>query len=406
MKHVEAFSADRPSLKEIFRDIGPVQLATGFIAFLFAATGPLAIILSVSTQGGLTSAQMSSFVFGVFFINGVLTMLMTLAYRTPISLFWTIPGTVLMGPALTHLSFSEVIGAFYATAIVVLILGWTGLARRVLELIPLPVVMAMVAGIFLKFGLDVVRSLHEDLALAGAMVVSFFGLMAAPRVARFMPPVIGALIIGVLVAVATGQFASGVLDGGLKLVQPVVTAPDFSIPAMIELVVPFVITILIVQNGQGIAVITQAGHKAPITAMTIACGVGGLISAVFGAVGTTLTGPTAGLITSAGPRERHYATCLVTAAFAILFGLMAPTFTQLMLAAPKALVLTLGGLAMMRVLLGSFSTAFKGPCGLGALTCFVVTVADLPLFNIGAAFWGLISGVCVTALLERSDLQR
>ena len=56
------------SLRQVLADIGLVQITTGFMAFLFAATGPLAIILSVGQQGGLSAAQLSSFVFGVFAI--------------------------------------------------------------------------------------------------------------------------------------------------------------------------------------------------------------------------------------------------------------------------------------------------------------------------------------------------
>jgi benzoate membrane transport protein len=32
-----------------------------------------------------------------------------------------------------------------------------------------------------------------------------------------------------------------------------------------------------------------------------------------------------------------------------------------------------------------------------------VTVADLPLLNIGAAFWGLVFGIAISWLLERAD---
>lgn len=42
----------------------------------------------------------------------------------------------------------------------------------------------------------------------------------------------------------------------------------------------------------------------------------------------------------------------------------------------------------------------------GALVAFLVTVADLPLFNIGAAFWGLVAGILVSRLLERDDFTR
>jgi len=40
---------------------------------------------------------------------------------------------------------------------------------------------------------------------------------------------------------------------------------------------------------------------------------------------------------------------------------------------------------------------------LGALVTFLVTVADVPILNIGAPFWGLVFGYCASRLLERSD---
>ena len=40
---------------------------------------------------------------------------------------------------------------------------------------------------------------------------------------------------------------------------------------------------------------------------------------------------------------------------------------------------------------------------LGALVTFIVTVSDITVLNIGAAFWGLIAGILVSMLLERED---
>ncbi len=97
MTPFEPFSPHRPTLPEIIRDIGPVQLTTGLVAFLFGATGALAIILAVGTGGGLSERELSSFVFGVFTINGLLTLILVWLYRQPLCLFWTIPGTVLLG---------------------------------------------------------------------------------------------------------------------------------------------------------------------------------------------------------------------------------------------------------------------------------------------------------------------
>ena len=58
---------------------------------------------------------------------------------------------------------------------------------------------------------------------------------------------------------------------------------------------------------------------------------------------------------------------------------------------------------MLRVLQTAFSVSFRGKFTLGALVTFLVTVADVPIFNIGAAFWGLVFGVAVSWLLERPD---
>ena len=91
---------------------------------------------------------------------------------------------------------------------------------------------------------------------------------------------------------------------------------------------------------------------------------------------------------------------------ALLFGLLSPVFTRLLLSTPPAFIAALGGLAMLRVLQTAFSASFGGKFALGALVTFLVTVADVPIFNIGAAFWGLMLGFLVSWLLERGDFRR
>ena len=83
---------------------------------------------------------------------------------------------------------------------------------------------------------------------------------------------------------------------------------------------------------------------------------------------------------------------------------MAPTFTGWMLAAPPAFIMVLAGLAMLRVLQAAFVASFgAGKFTLGALVSVLVTVTDIALFNIGAAFWGLVAGYAVARLLEAAD---
>jgi benzoate membrane transport protein len=53
------------------------------------------------------------------------------------------------------------------------------------------------------------------------------------------------------------------------------------------------------------------------------------------------------------------------------------------------------------VLQTAFTASFGGRFSFGALICFLVTVADVPILQIGAPFWGLVFGLAVSWLLER-----
>lgn len=394
---------ERPSTPAtVASDFGLLYASNGLIGWLFAATAPVAIILTVGSHGGLSEAEIASWIFGVFFVNGLITILFSWLYRQPLAFFWTIPGTVLVGQSLTHLTFQQVVGAYYVTAALMLVLGATGWVKRMMELAPLPIVMGMVAGVFLRFGLDLVHAVFDDTAIAGAMVAVWLLLTAVPQLGRRCPPIIGALLVGALAVIMLGRFdASSPLH--LELVKPVIQEPAWSIAAIIELVIPLAITVLVVQNGQGFAVLKTAGHTSPVNAVTIACGLGAAITAVVGGISTCLTGPTNAILVSSGERKRQYVAGIVVGLLAIVFGLLAPTFTRLLLNAPKSFIAALAGLAMLRVLQTAFVTAFATRFSLGALVAFLVTIADVPLFNVGAAFWGLVSGIVISVLLEQTD---
>jgi benzoate membrane transport protein len=401
---IEPTARPWPGLGRIRSDFGGLYAINGLIGFIFAASGPVAIILSVGTRGGLSESDLASWIFGAFFVNGLIGILFCWLYRQPLVFFWTIPGTVLVGPALVHLSFREVIGAFLAAGLLMLVLGLSGWVRRAMRMVPMPIVMGMVAGVFLRFGIELIHALRDDFRVAAPMVLAFLLLSAAPRLGRVMPPLIGALVVGAAAVALAGTFAP-TASGAHVWVRPNLYVPEWSWQAMFELVMPLVITVLVVQNGQGVAVLDAVGHKAPINAVTIACGAGSMVTAMFGTVSTCLTGPTNAIVSSSGARERHYTAGIFVGVLALGFGLLSPLFTRWMLATPPAFIATLAGLAMLRVLQTAFGVSFRDRFTLGALVTFLVTVADVAILNIGAPFWGLIAGFAVSWLLERKDFE-
>jgi len=391
-----------PSAGKVLADFGGTYGASAIVAFLFAATGPIAILLSVGARGGLSEADMASWIFGSFFLGGLVSIAMSVLYRQPLVFFWTIPGAVLLGPALGHLSFPEVIGAFVATGLLMLVLGLSGWVRRAMEVVPMPIVMAMVAGVFLRFGVELVLAFREDLRVALPMTAAFLAFSVVPGLARVIPPLIGALLAGAAVVWWFGGFKPPAA-ALVAIVQPQLYVPQFSWAAMVELVVPLAITVLVVQNGQGIAVLAASGHRAPVNTITVACGASSILTAFVGAVSTCLTGPVNAIISSSGEKQRHYTAAILVGLLALAFALFAPLFTRLLLATPPAFVATLAGLAMLRVLQTAFTVSFGGRYSFGALVCFLITVAEVPLFRIGAPFWGLVLGIAASWILERGD---
>ncbi len=372
------------------------------MGFLFAASGPLAVILATGSKGGLSEAELASWVFGSLAINGLVSIVFSLRFRQPLVFFWTIPGTVLVGPALGHLTFPQVIGAYLATGALMIALGALGWVKRAMQAIPMPIVMGMVAGVFLQFGLDWVHAFAGDLVIAASMTAAFLLVSAVPRVARWLPPLIVALATGVAVMHQMGLLTQDFSQAQL-LAAPQLQIPAFSWAAMAELVVPLAITVLVVQNGQGFAVLTAAGHAPPVDRIAVGCGAATIAGAFVGAVPTCLTGPVNAIISASGDRERQYTAGVLVGVLAIGFGLFAPLVTRAMLSTPPAFIATLAGLAMLRVLQSAFVIGFQGRFTMGALVTFLVTVAGIPVFNIGAPFWALIAGVAVSLFLERGD---
>ncbi|MBO33621.1 MAG: benzoate transporter [Rhodospirillaceae bacterium] len=402
---LEKINRPVPGIRNFFADISSTHLANGFIAFLFSASAPVAIVLGVGAKGGLTEQELASWMFGGLAFNGLVSIFVTIVYRQPLVFFWTISGSVLVGPAFGHLTFPEIIGAFYATGLLLLILGLTGSVGWIMRHLPMPIIMGMVAGVFLQFGIDWIVALKNDFWIAFPMTAAFFLFSFHPAVARRMPPMIGVLVIGVIAVVLQGSFNPAGKEIALNMVEPIIFTPVFSWQAMIELVVPISITVLAAQNAQGIGILKANGHNPPVNTITTTCGGMSIVCAAVGTVSTCLTGPVNAILSSGGTKESQYSAAIFICLLAILFGLYSPVLTKSMLAAPPAFIATLAGLALFRVLQNSFVASFQRSFTLGALTAFLVTVSDLTLFNIGSPFWGLLFGFITSWILERTDFR-
>jgi benzoate membrane transport protein len=172
METLELAARPLASWRDILTALDRHSVTSAVVAWLYAVTGPLAILLAVSTKAGFGQDQVAAWIFGAYAIPGFLSILTSYLYRQPSGVAWSIPGAILIGPALDHLSFAEVIGANIVAGFLIGVLGITGWVRKVMRFCPLPVVMGMVCGVFLPFGLKIITGFEDNFWITLAIVVA------------------------------------------------------------------------------------------------------------------------------------------------------------------------------------------------------------------------------------------
>ena len=402
---IEPIERPLPSWRDFRASLDRHTVTNAVVAWLFAVTGPLAVLLAVSTKAKFEQDQVAAWIFGAYAIPGLLSVPTSYLYRQPSGIAWSIPGAILIGPALDHFSFAEVVAANIAAGLLITLLGISGALRKVMSLCPLPIVMGMVCAMFLPFELKIITGFEDNLWIALAIVTAFFVASAFPAVAKVAPPVLAALAAGIVavIVVGPGPQASSM---HFALLRPTIFVPEFSIPALLELVLPLSVTVIGIHNPQGFSVLESSGYKVPINALTLACGVGSILSALAGSVPACVAGPSNAIMCSGGRADQRFMAGIVYGLLFVAFGIFAPAVVGLASTLPASFIGVLGGLALLRALQSWMATAFGGDLSLGALTAFLVTLSGVSIFHIGAAFWGLIFGVGISWLLEQSSCKR
>lgn len=401
---LEKGSGISSGLKDFWGYLNSKTITAGVVATIFAITGPALIIMNSAQNGKLTDVQTVSWLFSVYFFGGLLGIFLALYYKQPISGAWSIPGTVMMSATLPLFPFNEVVGAYLIAGVIVLILGVTGLIGKVMRWIPLPIVMGMIAGAMIRFGTGIVTSAQKAPLIAGLTLLTYF---VVQRLNKKISPILAALGVGIIVALFTGGFKFS--DVQVAWMWPQVFTPAFSGNALIAIAIPLAVLVIGAENAQAYGVLTAQGYKAPINAMTILSGIGGIATSFFGGTNANIAGPMTAICCSeeAGENKNgRYAATIVNGVTFGAFGLFASVAWPFVKALPAELVNLLSGLAMIGVLVSAFEQAFATQkFRTGAFFALVIAMSGIIIFKISAPFWALVGGVIVSFLAEPQDFQ-
>ncbi len=387
--------------RKLFRplaDTSPAAVVAGFIAMMTGYTSSLVLMYQAGQAAGLTSGQISSWIWALSIGMAMCSIGLSLRYRTPITVAWSTPGAALLITSLGGVSYGEAIGAYITCAVLVIICGVTGSFEKLVKRLPSSLAAALLAGILFKIGSEIfVAAQHRT----GLVLGMFFTYLIVKRVSpRYA--VLGALVLGTAVS---GWL--GLLDFSefhLQVAIPEWTTPAFSLGATISIGIPLFVVAMTSQNMPGVAVLRADGYQVAASPLITVTGIASLLLAPFGAHGVNLAAISAAICTGPhaheDPQKRYTAAvwCGIFYGFAGVFG---ATLAALFAALPKELVLSIAALALFGSIINGLTQAMSEPTEReAALVTFMVTASGLTLFSVGSAFWGIIAGVLTLLILN------
>ncbi|MEP1582591.1 MAG: benzoate/H(+) symporter BenE family transporter, partial [Marinobacter sp.] len=222
-----------PWLKSLMQALNVKSVSAGVVAALFGCSGPALIVISAAEAGNLSNGQTVAWLLAIYFVGGLISLVMALRYRQPITGAYSIPGAAIMIGALATIPFTEAVGAFIMSGAIVLLLGVSGVIGRIMNWLPMPIVMAMIAGALIRFGTGAVQSVESMPLIAGSAAVAFF---LSARLTKAVPPVLTAAIVGFGIALAMGSIQPA--DVNIAFVAPELTMPTFTLNGLLAISIP------------------------------------------------------------------------------------------------------------------------------------------------------------------------
>ncbi|RKP59317.1 benzoate/H(+) symporter BenE family transporter [Pararobbsia silviterrae] len=379
------------------RDSSLSAIVAGFVAMMTGYTSSLALMFQAGRNAHLSDAQISSWIWALSIAMALTTIALSLRFRAPIVVAWSTPGAALLITSLGNVPYADAIGAFIVCAVLLVLVGVTGVFDTIMKRLPASLAAALLAGILFRIGIALFGAAEHDTALVLAMFVTY--LVVKRFAARYA--IVTTLLVGIAAAAALG-----LLDFShfrVAFARPVFTMPAFSLSATISIGIPLFIVAMASQNVPGLAVLRADGYQTPSSPLITWTGIASLVFAPFGSHGVNLAAITAAICTGPDAHpdpRRRYTAAVWSGVFYLLAGTLGATIAALFAAFPKTLVISIAALALFGSIMNGLANAMadarqREP----ALITFMVTASGLTLLSIGSAFWGLVAGVVAYVIL-------
>lgn len=375
-------------------------IIAGVVTALVGFTSAFMIVLAGLTAVGATPAQAASGLLAVSITMGLGCVVLAWRYRMPITVAWSTPGAALLATTGTAGGeWSAAVGAFVVVAVLIVLTGLWPALGTLISRIPPAIAQAMLAGVLLPLCLAPVTGIVEN--PWGVIPVVLTWLVCARLAPRWAVPL---AFVAATVVIAISLASSGSAVDPVSLLPRVeLTMPTFTVSALVGIALPLFIVTMASQNVPGMAVMRSYGYDVPWRPAMLVTGLGSLVGAPAGGHGINLAAISAALAAApdADPDPaRRWVAGVSTGVSYILLGLASAGFATLVLLAPAAVIPAVAGLALFAAFGASVQQALHEPGDrMPAVVTFLVAASGIALFGISAAFWSLVAGLLVRAVL-------
>ena len=373
-------------------------IVAGLVSVIVNYGGTFILVFQAAQVAGLSPELTASWVWSVSIGVGLSGLVLSWRFREPIITAWSTPAAADLVAALATTPYAEAVGAYLVSAAAFVLLGVSGYFEKVIRMIPPGVAAGLLAGILLQFGIGAFAGVSVDPLLAALLIGAYVVLKRLS--ARYA--VVGILLLGLAFLLLQGRVDLSGLE--LRLAAPVFTLPVFSLNALLSVALPLFLITLTGQYMPGMLVLRNDGFRTSANPIIAVTGLGSLLMAPFGSHAFNLAAITAAICTGKDAHEepaKRWIAGVAAGVFYILVGVFGVTLAALFMAFPATFITTLAGLALLGTLGGSLASAMADARSReAALITFLAAAADISLFGIGGAFWGLVIGLAAFAVLN------
>lgn len=382
--------------------LNPANATASVTSIIFGVTGAFVLFANVASGAGLSVTQAVSWIMAGNIVSCAATIFLSLHYKQPIVLMPSLSALLITGPMLMQFSMNEMVAGYLLSAVIVLLVGIFGLIGKIEQALPLPIVMAMIAGSFMGNGLKLVKGVAEQPLVGGIIVGSF--LLA--HFLKKIPPLLIAVIAGTICCIFLLPMQVNMATVGFGV--PIFAVPSFSPRVLVSMTLPLAAIVL---SGfwRANGVLRVNGYETPLNTIVRVSGLASIAGAFFMGHAVNMAGPMIAIVggKEAGKEKHRYAASVLGAAGLLVAGVFSGFILPFVLALPAAVSDIFAGLALLGLFTSSLEIAFGSKKFLkGALTAFIVAMSGVSAVGIDAPLLALVFGVLVSLLTERECFKR